>query len=344
MKTRTFTIFALALAVVLASAAVAQDWKGRGRVQGQVLTKDGQPIEGATVTLYFGEPGHGPEAIKTKKNGKWGYLGLTGGNWNFVIEKDGYVAAEGQLPISEFKPASLVINLRPAEEAAAPLDEEAQEALSGIQKANGLLAQGQYAEARALYQAAIPHLDDESRPLVERGVAQTYLLEENWDAALSTLEQVLAALPEDLESLKMKAQALGHKGDVDAAIQTLDQLAAAGDVAALQLIINLLLDAGREEEAQAYMAKLPEGTKVDPNALLNTGIDKYNANELDSALSYFDRAAQENPDLPDVYYYRGLAYLAKGDVEAAKADFQKLLDLAPDHPKAGEAKEFLAAL
>ena len=74
------------------------------------------------------------------------------------------------------------------------------------------------------------------------------------------------------------------------------------------------------------------------------GIKKYNDKDVTGALEMFDRVVRENPNLPDAYYYRALAYLNQGKTEEAKADFRKLLEIAPDHEKAAEAKEFLAAL
>ncbi len=61
-------------------------------------------------------------------------------------------------------------------------------------------------------------------------------------------------------------------------------------------------------------------------------------------MASFDRVVQENPDLPDSYYYRGLAYLATSKMKEAKADFLKLLQLAPNGEHAADAKEFLKEL
>jgi len=57
-------LIALGLALVPAFEALAQDWKGRGRVQGKVVDEAGEPIRDATVTIVFGERG-GPEPTKT---------------------------------------------------------------------------------------------------------------------------------------------------------------------------------------------------------------------------------------------------------------------------------------
>ena len=57
-----------------------------------------------------------------------------------------------------------------------------------------------------------------------------------------------------------------------------------GNVAVLQLIADLLGRAGRDEEAQAYLAQLPADAKLPPDMLLNVGIQKYNDGDLEGVL------------------------------------------------------------
>ena len=61
-------------------------------------------------------------------------------------------------------------------------------------------------------------------------------------------------------------------------------------------------------------------------------------------LVYFEKAVKKNPKMPDVYYYRGLAYLAKERIEDAKADLKKFLEIDPKHPNADQARDFLKEL
>ena len=112
----------------------------------------------------------------------------------------------------------------------------------------------------------------------------------------------------------------------------------------MQLLVNWLVAAKREEEAKTYMARLPQGTSIDPNSLLNLGIQAYNDKKFDEAVGYFDRVVREHPELPDGYYYRGLVELAQSKTDAAKADFEKMLEIAPTHAKAEEVKEYIKAL
>ena len=101
---------------------------------------------------------------------------------------------------------------------------------------------------------------------------------------------------------------------------------------------------GKEKEAEVYIARLPEGTKIDPNSMLNVGIKLYNDKDLNGALERFDRVVKENPTLANAYYYRGLTYLGLNKAAEAKADFQKALELEPNGPNADEIREYIKEL
>lgn len=316
---------ALAALVLLSGLpAAAQSWAGKGRVQGEVLTQDGKPIEGAKITLRKGDSQvdpktDGPAVITTNAKGKWSALGLAQGAWGVLIEKDGYQTSEGRVQVNEYGPPAQPIRIRlnaaetrPAapQQPAAPSAGE--QALGAIDRGNALLQQEKYAEARAEYEKALVGLEPANHPPILRGIARTYYQEKKADQAIATLKKALEIKPDDVESLR--------------------------------LISNLLVAEGREQEAQTYMARLPQGESVDPNTLLNVGIKHYNDGKLDQALAQFDRVAKENPNLADAYYFRGLTYLGLNKSAEAKADFQKTLQLDPKHPKADEIKEYIASL
>lgn len=316
-------VFPLLMLLLLAGAglpASAQSWAGRGRMQGELKDEQGKPVEGAQVWLRMGEnpidpsnPGEGPKPVTTNKYGKWSFLGLAQGTWRVLIVKDGYLASEGQVKVLEggAPPPPIVTTLKvvpkEAQQAA-----KGNEALQALERGNTLLTQEKYAEARAEYEKAIAQLDPANHPPILRGIARTYYQEKQPEKAIDTLKQALTLKPDDVESLR--------------------------------LIVNLLVATGKEQEAQQYMAKLPQGTTVDPATLLNIGIKHYNEGKMAEALAEFDRVVKENPTLPDAYYYRGLVYLASGKTAEAKADFQKLLELDPNHANAKEAQEFLKSM
>jgi tetratricopeptide (TPR) repeat protein len=314
-------VFTLLMLLLLAGLPVfAQSWAGRGRLQGEIKDEQGKPVEGAQVWFRMGEnpidpqnPGEGPKTITTSKYGKWSILGLAQGTWRVLIVKDGYLASEGQVKVLEggAPPPPIVTTLKVVPKEAQQAV-KGNEALEALERGNTLLTREKYAEARAEYEKAIAQLDPANHPPILRGIARTYFQEKQPEKAIDVLKQALALKPDDVESLR--------------------------------LIVNLLVSTGREPEAQQYMAKLPQGTTVDPATLLNIGIKHYNEGKMPEALAEFDRVVKENPTLPDAYYYRGLVYLATGKSAEAKADFQKLLELDPKHPNAKDAQDFLKSM
>lgn len=305
----TLVLIALLLTVV-ATPVLAQGWAGRGRLQGSVKDENGEPIEGARITLI--RAGEGPEPFFTNNKGKWSFLGLTNGAWTVSIEFPGYVPSEGTVGANEFGSSPTVnVTLRPIPpevlaEAAAELSVEL------LEQGNQLLQEGKTTEARAEYENALAELDVENHPPVLMGIARTYYQEDNLEQAEATLRRIVEIEPDNIDALK--------------------------------LLSSMLVAQGRPDEAKVFMDQLPEGELLDADAYLNVGIDLYNDGNLDEALVEFERVVGNFPDLAAAYYYRGLVLLNKGENDAAAADFEKLIELAPDTPRATEARDFLEYL
>ncbi len=298
------------LTLLLATPLPAQDWKGSGRIQGKVVDPAGEPCAGATVTLRrdSGDPASGPPPLVTDKKGRWSYLGLAGGQWTVTIETEEYLVSEGTVTIRERggpgKPLEVQL--------AAPAPGAAQKVAADlVERGNALLQAGDSAAARAAYEEAMT-LDAGSKPALLRGIAQTWIQEGETRRALALLEQSLTLAPDDAVALK--------------------------------LVISVLLAEGRDEAAEPYIARLPEGEKLDTASRLNMGIELYNQGDLDGALGHFEQAIADFPDDPEGYYYRGLTYLGQERNEQAAADLKKVLELDPDSPKAEEARQFLEYL
>ncbi len=324
MLSRTVKTTLLLAALTLAAGVPSwgQAWAGRGRLQGTVKDESGKPVEGAKVTLRKGtdrvDPKtDGPAPLTTDKNGKWSTHGLAQGPWGVLIEKEGLIPSEGQVAVNEFGPAqpiNVVLKVIPKEVIQkAEQESAAGQAKAAIERGNALLGEGKYAEARAAYQEGMGKLEDKTlHPAILRAIADTYYKEKKADQAIEALKQSLAIAPDDADTLR--------------------------------LITTILVAEGREAEAQTYMAKLPQGTTLDPNTILNLGIKAFNEGKMDQALVQFDRVVKENPTFADAYYYRALAYLNQDKKAEAKADLQKLLELDPNNKNAKDAREMLKDL
>jgi lipoprotein NlpI len=71
---------------------------------------------------------------------------------------------------------------------------------------------------------------------------------------------------------------------------------------------------------------------------------RYNEGKLEEAGAIFDRVLAQHPDRAEAYYFSGLVKLNQEQHAAALERFQKFLELAPQHEKAAEAREFVAHL
>jgi tetratricopeptide (TPR) repeat protein len=306
--------------------AAAQSWAGQGRVQGEVRDEKGKPLEGVKITLRMGtdrvDPAkEGPKQVTTNKNGKWSLLGLAGGAWGILLEKEGYMPSEGQIKVDEHSvtvPQPILVTLKvPPKEVQQAAKEPSKNALAkaALEAGNASLEAKKFAEARAQYEKALGLLEVDDPALkvsIQRTIAKTYYEENQPDRAIDALKKILDITPNDPDTL--------------------------------QLLVNLLVAQNKEDEAKVYMAKLPQGAKIDPTARLNIGIKAYNEKKLEEALKQFDQVVQENPSLADAYYFRGLVNLNLNKTAEAKADFQKLLDLDPKNQYANDAREFLKSL
>ena len=316
-----------ALAVGFAFAApaplAAQDWKGRGRVDGVVKNDKGEPVAGATVKLRWGKSSHGGPDATTDAKGKWAFFGIAGGPWNIDFEAPGYLPKQIQVPLLEGgRNETISIQLEPAPQAApapaaaaAPPQLEvggkkiSPETASAIEAGNAALAAKNFATARENYVKAAAELPDNG-PLLQR-IAVAYLGEGNKDEALRYARLASEKSPQDSGPWQMIAEIEIGKGN-----------AAAG------------LDA---------LSKIPPEKIVDNSLYMNAGIHLYNKKSLPEAEAAFDKAIAVKPDA-SAYYYRGLTRYQEKKISDAKADFQKALELDPNGPDAKDIKDLLKTI
>ncbi|HEY6931397.1 MAG TPA: tetratricopeptide repeat protein [Thermoanaerobaculia bacterium] len=306
----------LLLAAFLApSLLLAQDWRGKARVDGWVKDKDGQPVANASVELT--RQSGGKFTAKTNAKGYWAVLGLAGGAWNVDVSAQGFETRRTSVSLEEgSRIPSMDIRLEkaaapaPAAEAASVPNKAAEEVRHDVEEGNRLLGEKKYGEAREQYEKALAVVPDNTALL--RGVAQTYHGEGNQDKAIETLKKIQQLEPGNTEN-----QAL---------------------------LGSMLLEQGKLDEGRAMLDQLPAGAIKDPQVYLNLGILLINKKQPEQAATYFGKAIEIDPSQADAYYYRGLANLSAKKNPDAKADFKKYLELKPDGPEAKEVRDLLGTL
>ena len=301
---RRLTLIVAVGALASAVPAIAQDWKGMGRMEGRVTDPSGVALPGVTVKLELPERGGGTTA-KTDKKGHWAIGGIAAGTWHIDFELPGFASRKVSvsLPSESSRLAPIEVKL---EKAAAPgADPETRGAL---ERAEAAYEAGRFAEARAEY-AALLALRPDLAPRVHQQIGFSWIQEKQHARAVEELEQVLAAEPENAQVRAIAAQAA--------------------------------LEGGMAEKGRELLAGLSEGVITDPDAFFNIGVNFLNAGLTEDAVQYFTKAIGLDAAYVDGYFQRALAYLKLGRTAECRADFERVLSLAPDGPQAPLARKAL---
>ena len=304
---RRLSLVLAAGALAAAVPADAQDWKGMGRMEGKVTDESGAPLVGVTVKLELPERGGGT-TVKTDKKGRWAIGGIAAGTWHIDFELAGQVSrrVSVSLPSESSRLAPLEVKLEKA-----PTADVSPEARRVLGRAEGAYAEGRFADARAEY-AALLALRPDLAPRIHQQIGFSWIQEKQYGRAVEELEQVLSAEPDNAQVRAIAAQAA--------------------------------LEGGMAEEGRRLLAGLSEGVIKDPDAFFNIGVNFVSAGLTEDAVQYFTKAIGLDAAYVDGYYQRALAYLKLGRAAECRADFERVLALAPDGPQAPLARKALQQL
>ena len=297
----------LGLAVLAASSAQAQDWKGGGRAEGRILAPDGTPIAGATLKLVNPARGGGP-TIKTDKKGRWAYLGLVSGTWNVDVEAAGYATRQVSFTLPSEGAHLDPIEIRMEKSGPAPVPPEVLEA---VKKADEAYKAGRFAEAQTEYEKLLA-LRPDLATTIHQQMGFSLIQQNKYSEAIEHLQKVLDADPTNAPIRVVAAQAALTGG---------------------------LTDRGLE-----LLKGLDESAIKTPDVLFNVGVALINANRPEEAITYFGKSVVLDPAYADGYFRRGLAYLQLGKTPEAKADLQKFVELSPTGAEADLARKALTQL
>jgi len=109
-------------------------------------------------------------------------------------------------------------------------------------------------------------------------------------------------------------------------------------------LINLsaiYFENGNLEEGMKYFQQLDEKSLQDPSIFYNIGILLFKNRQMDMAVDYLEKCLAVDPRYINGYYQLALVYLNKGDLEEAKKNLKKVIELAPESETAALAKKML---
>lgn len=318
------TISAAVLVLLAATSLHAQAWRGNQRLQGTVTdAKSGKPIAGAKVQLRIQKGGTGGPDVTTNDQGKWSVLGLAAGGWDIDVAASGYETKQMSMSMAENQRIPPIkTELEPVAQAAPEPSEAPVEQV----QIGGVTVSGDVVAA------------------VEAGNA--FLAEQKFKEAVEQYEKAYPVLSTNLALKVALARAYYGAGDLKKSIVLLNEAYQVdpANVPNVMLLAQLLLEDGQLDRGREIMEKLPAGTLTDPTALINIGILLLNKKQPTAAMEYFTKAIAVDEARAESYYFRGLAAVQSNQMKSARADFAKVIALAPDSSEAKEAKELLKSI
>jgi tetratricopeptide (TPR) repeat protein len=172
-----------------------------------------------------------------------------------------------------------------------------------------LARQGRYAEAAERLEALIPEVPQRMHAGVLSQAGQAWLMADDAQRAYRAQTQALEAAPDNVELLIDRSITLAGIGRFWEAI---DDLNRATDLA------------GPRPDVLIYRATAYRFVEA-----------------YDLAMEDVGRALQMDPNHPEGLMERGILRYQEGDVRGARADWQSVVDVAPNTPAAVAAKENL---
>ncbi len=331
MKKSNYLVVLLALLLGLSALpAVAQTTAIRGVCKDQ----EGKFITDGVVELTNTDTGRKLSG-KTDKNGEYRVIGLTPGDYDAVLVRNGVkVDSFSKIPVGVGDSREVNFDLKKdLAGVKGPSEEELkkqQEVIKQNEKIKGLNAKltqarelekaGNYDQAIAILQEATTA--DPTRDLVWAYLGDAYVGDKKYPDAVTAFDKAVTLKPDSALYHNALANALNRSGQPDKAI----------------------VEYGKVVQMDPTNAA---------TAYFNIGIVNYNTNKPDDAVAAFDKSIQLDATRADAYYYKGMALLTKatigkdgkyapapGTVEA----FQKYLELKPDGANAQTAKDTIAML
>jgi tetratricopeptide (TPR) repeat protein len=296
---------AFGVSLVLALVATAADAQmGTGRVSGTVTDQQGKPIAGAKVTATSPESDRALEAT-TDKDGKWALLGFRSGTYEFAFSANGFKPASYKNAVKQMgRNPSMDVVLEALQAGQSSGGMNAK-----LAEANGLFEQKQYQEALVKYEEILA---------AEPTIYQIYLNIGSAYRELHELDKAAASFQKVLDQEATNTGALVNMGDV-------------------------LVEQGKLDQAVTYFEKAIDQTQ-DEVIPFNVAEIYFNQNNAAKAIEYYQIASERKPGWPEPYLKLGYANLNAGNMDAAKASFQKVVEVAPDSPQAQMAQQALAML
>jgi tetratricopeptide (TPR) repeat protein len=152
--------------------------------------------------------------------------------------------------------------------------------------------------------------------------------------------------PEATASVVNRAAALDRAGETEALEEALMKVLEVqpDNISIYFRLASVYTERGEADKALEILERLPVSDKSAAPAVFNVAVRLYNEENLEGAGFAARKALEIDPDLAAAHHLMSRVYIDKGDNDAAIAEIEKFLELAPDDPKVPAEEQLLRAL
>jgi len=313
-------IVIILLPFLIVNFVPAQSGRGEGRLNGKVLDENGNPLENAKIVIT--NLMHRELSFETTSNkkGRWAFVGLGTGMWRVLVTAEGYSPAYKNTDVKQLqKNPEISIALKKIGQTAYPASQD-ESSLNLFDQGNKFFAKKKYDEAVSAFEQFLEKNPEAYQVYIN--VGNCYIQKNELDKATQEFNKVLERIrleKEDLGGNEIAAKAMAGIGEV----------------------YFLKED---YENAKKYFKNVLDIYPTDEYLAYNLGELYFSNSEIDDAIHYFELSKQINPEWGKPYLKLGYAYLNKGDLEKAKENLRKFIEIDPDSPEIQTAQNILKYL
>ena len=173
------------LACGLVSAPLAGAQSAQGRVSGIVYDENTRPIKAATIAAENADTGQSFTAT-TDEKGRFTFIGLRPGTWQFTSAAPGYFAERGSMPIragSPNAPIAFTLKKTGAPNGGVLGNVQAKDLQNELANADQLFSQRKYDEAIAAYRAIMEKVP--ALGTINLQIGNAFMGKKDYDAAIA---------------------------------------------------------------------------------------------------------------------------------------------------------------
>jgi tetratricopeptide (TPR) repeat protein len=313
----------LCAAAFMLAIAMPVTAQSTGMVKGVVKDAQGNPVDGAKVSIDMTEGVSRHFETKSNKKGEFIQIGLQGGPYKVTAEKDKLVSntAEVRVTISRPAEANLVLG------AGGPSAAASKEAAAKNAELKKVFEEGVAASRAGSHDDAIAKFT--AAAAVNTTCYDCYYNIAYSESQKKDYDKAEAAYKKAIEIKPDYAEAYSGLANIYNATRKFDQAATASAKA-------------MELSGGGAAAGAAGGGNAD--AMFNQGVILWNAGKIADAKKQFEGAIAANPNHAESHYQLGMALVNEGNLAGAATQFEKYLELAPAGPNAATAKGILGSL